>query len=208
MKWGLSFAGLSTLPGTPEEDAMTSAAIIAEMDLRETRAVAAAGKKRHRLMGRSKRTTRWTVVCGPPWPSLTTVGGCHTADLQSDMRSREPVLRQAMERQARREVPVQAAQSGVKASTPPQSPTVGRKGTPASTLLRHGLIALYPMPVGVRSDLGRRYRSTVAGCWSILWDGSTWAEPEVEALRQAVVDQDSRRSRAADAAPTHYGRPL
>ena len=34
-----------------------------------------------------------------------------------------------------------------------------------------------------------KVRSTVTGCWSIVWDESTWAEPEVEALRQAVIDR-------------------
>jgi hypothetical protein len=62
-----------------------------------------------------------------------------------------------------------------------------RRGTPAGTFLRYGFIAEYPMVGGRRSERGRRYQSTVSGCWSIIWDRSTWSDPEAEAIRQAII---------------------
>jgi hypothetical protein len=62
-----------------------------------------------------------------------------------------------------------------------------RRGTPTRTLLRWGFIIEYPLVGAYRSPRGRRYQSTVPGCWVILWDRSTWSDPEVEAIRQAII---------------------
>ena len=198
VKWELSFNGLSTLPGTPDEDTLTAAAITAEMnfagDVELWRRLV---KNAIASLGRARVDD--PVDCrlrGALTVADKRLGDATPRTVKAMCEAIEPVLRQAMERQARREViPPERDGRASKASTPPHvADLIRRKDTPAKTLLRHGLIAVDSMPAGTRSDLGRRYRSTVPGCWSIVWDGSTWADPEVEALRQAVLER-----RAAEA---------
>ncbi len=193
-RWELSFAGLSTLPGGPDEETATMAAITAEMDFAAR--VAQARKLVAdclSLLGRQgsddleARGLRERLKVGDRKLASATP---RTYD--AICRAVAPVIEAVQLRRASRGEAPTAGRGQPSTLAGPLRDLIDRKGQPRNIFLRGGWVTELPFVEGsARSPLGRRYASTVDGCGVVIWDRSSWRDAEIEALRQAAIAASS-----------------
>lgn len=191
MRWYLTFASQSALLGSEDEEAVITAAITADMDFAgEVELATRLVKKALSSLGRPKSDdTQSALLRGRLTVAEKKLGGAtHPPNFRAICTAVRPVAEEALQRQASRgqviDVPTQL---GGPNNAGALADVSRRQGTPAKTLLRHGFVAEMPAPGAYRSPPGRRYQSTVAGCGAVIWERSQWADPEVEAIRQAII---------------------
>jgi DNA-binding HxlR family transcriptional regulator len=190
-RWQLSFAGLSTMPAGPEDEAAITAAVTAEMEW------AAKIAQAQKLVTDSLALLGRQGMDDLPTRGLRRQLEVATRKL-ADATPRSfdpvceaiaPVIKAVQERRASRGEAPTTGRGQPSTVSGPLRDLIDRRGHPRNIFLRGGWVTELPLVEGMRfrAPLGRRYASTVAGCGVVIWDKSAWRDPEVEALRRAAI---------------------